>query len=140
MASGSACLACACPTGPEEIVRHGVDGWLLPGEASAAELAGGLEPLLADGALRERLGAAALAVRERYGPGRFAASSSTPSNPCCPAECLPPPPLPNLPCPPPSAGPGDDLWIVLPHLGPGGAQKVAVLAASHFATRGCGCA
>lgn len=36
---------------------------------------------------------------------------------------------------PPSL-PGDDLWIVLPHLGPGGAQKVAVLAAGHFAARG----
>ncbi|MFY8148130.1 MAG: glycosyltransferase [Prochlorococcaceae cyanobacterium] len=71
MASGCACLACACPTGPEEIVRHGVDGWLLPGEASAADLAAGLEPLLADAALRERLGDAARAVRERYGPGEI---------------------------------------------------------------------
>lgn len=30
----------------------------------------------------------------------------------------------------------DDLWIVLPHLGPGGAQKVAMLAAAHFAGQG----
>ncbi len=30
----------------------------------------------------------------------------------------------------------DDLWIVLPHLGPGGAQKVALLAADHFAAQG----
>jgi glycosyltransferase involved in cell wall biosynthesis len=30
----------------------------------------------------------------------------------------------------------DDLWLVLPHLGPGGAQKVAVLAAEHFLARG----
>lgn len=30
----------------------------------------------------------------------------------------------------------DDLWIVLPHLGAGGAQKVALLVASHF--RACG--
>lgn len=30
----------------------------------------------------------------------------------------------------------DDLWIVLPHLGPGGAQKVALLAAAHFMERG----
>ena len=30
----------------------------------------------------------------------------------------------------------DDLWIVLPHLGAGGAQKVALLAASHFASLG----
>jgi len=30
----------------------------------------------------------------------------------------------------------DDLWLVLPHLGPGGAQKVALLAAEHFAAQG----
>ena len=30
----------------------------------------------------------------------------------------------------------DDLWLVLPHLGPGGAQKVALLAASFFAAKG----
>ena len=30
----------------------------------------------------------------------------------------------------------DDLWVVLPHLGAGGAQKVGLLAAEHFAARG----
>lgn len=30
----------------------------------------------------------------------------------------------------------EDLWIVLPHLGPGGAQKVALLAAAHFQAQG----
>ena len=30
----------------------------------------------------------------------------------------------------------DDLWLVLPHLGPGGAQKVALLAASFFGLKG----
>lgn len=30
----------------------------------------------------------------------------------------------------------DDLWIVLPHLGAGGAQKVALLAAEHFSAQG----
>ena len=34
------------------------------------------------------------------------------------------------------AGAADDLWIVLPHLGAGGAQKVAVLAAAHFRAEG----
>ena len=29
--------------------------------------------------------------------------------------------------------PVDDLWVVLPHLGAGGAQKVGLLAADHFA-------
>ena len=30
----------------------------------------------------------------------------------------------------------DDLWLVLPHLGAGGAQKVALVAAHHFAAQG----
>ncbi|MGC6482628.1 MAG: glycosyltransferase [Synechococcus sp.] len=30
----------------------------------------------------------------------------------------------------------DDLWLVLPHLGPGGAQKVALLAAGFFMAKG----
>ena len=30
----------------------------------------------------------------------------------------------------------DDLWLVLPHLGAGGAQKVALIAARHFAAQG----
>ena len=30
----------------------------------------------------------------------------------------------------------DDLWVVLPHIGAGGAQKVGLLAAEHFATQG----
>ena len=30
----------------------------------------------------------------------------------------------------------DDLWVVLPHLGAGGAQKVGLLAAAHFAEQG----
>ncbi len=30
----------------------------------------------------------------------------------------------------------DDLWVVLPHLGAGGAQKVGLLAAEHFAAEG----
>ena len=30
----------------------------------------------------------------------------------------------------------DDLWVVLPHLGAGGAQKVGLLAAEHFAQKG----
>ena len=30
----------------------------------------------------------------------------------------------------------DDLWVVLPHLGAGGAQKVGLLAAEHFAEQG----
>ena len=35
-----------------------------------------------------------------------------------------------------SASGRDDLWLVLPHLGAGGAQKVALIAARHFAAQG----
>ena len=35
-----------------------------------------------------------------------------------------------------SAKTRDDLWLVLPHLGAGGAQKVALIAARHFAAQG----
>ena len=35
-----------------------------------------------------------------------------------------------------SAKTRDDLWLVLPHLGAGGAQKVALIAARHFAAHG----
>jgi glycosyltransferase involved in cell wall biosynthesis len=66
MASGCACLACACPTGPDEIVRHGHDGWLLPAEADAEQLAGGLRILMKDQPLRQRLGRNARAVIERF--------------------------------------------------------------------------
>ncbi|CAK6687456.1 glycosyltransferase [Synechococcus sp. CBW1107] len=67
MVSGCACLACACPTGPEEIVRHGQDGWLVPAEADAALLERELERLIDDPRLRRRLGSEARAVRQRYG-------------------------------------------------------------------------
>ena len=30
----------------------------------------------------------------------------------------------------------DDLWVILPHLGAGGAQKVGLLAAEHFVSQG----
>lgn len=35
-----------------------------------------------------------------------------------------------------SAAGRDDLWLVLPHLGAGGAQKVALIAARHFSAQG----
>ena len=66
MASGCACLACACPTGPDEIISHGHDGWLLPAEADPEQLAGALRMLMVDEALRLRLGQAAPAVLQRF--------------------------------------------------------------------------
>lgn len=66
MASGCACLAYACPTGPDEIIHHGKDGWLLSAEASVDDLAGGLLRLMEDPVLRRRLGRNARAVITRF--------------------------------------------------------------------------
>ena len=66
MASGCAALACACPTGPDEIIRHGHDGWLVPAEADPEALANAMAGLMQDQALRRRLGANARAVVQRF--------------------------------------------------------------------------
>jgi glycosyltransferase involved in cell wall biosynthesis len=66
MAAGCACVAADCPTGPAELIRPGIDGILLP-ESAAPELwAATLDSLLASPEERQRLGDAALAVRERF--------------------------------------------------------------------------
>ena len=70
MATGTACLALDCPTGPRELIQHGLNGWLV--EAAAEEktqqrsLEQALQTLTGDASLRARLGQAALAVRERF--------------------------------------------------------------------------
>jgi len=65
MAMGCPVVAADCDSGPREIIRHGENGWLVPPEDVPA-LAAALRQLFADAALRERLGQAALEVRERY--------------------------------------------------------------------------
>ena len=66
MASGCACLACACPTGPDEIICHGEDGWLVPADVSPADLAASLALLMEDQELRRRLGRNASSVVNRF--------------------------------------------------------------------------
>ena len=66
MASGCACLACACPTGPDEIISHREDGWLLPADASPADLADALAVLMEDQDLRRQLGRNARSVVDRF--------------------------------------------------------------------------
>ncbi|HEY1605883.1 MAG TPA: glycosyltransferase [Allosphingosinicella sp.] len=57
LACGAAVLAADCRFGPRELIRHDVNGWLVPPEDAGA-LAAGLDRLLGDPALRARLGAA----------------------------------------------------------------------------------
>lgn len=58
-----------CPTGPKEIIRNGVDGFVVPNDSVAfAEAA---STLMRDVELRRRMGAAAIEdVKERFAAGR----------------------------------------------------------------------
>lgn len=65
MAVGLPVVSFRCPTGPEDIVRDGVDGMLVRlGDVDA--LGRAIARLIDDPALRARLGQRARAVRERY--------------------------------------------------------------------------
>jgi glycosyltransferase involved in cell wall biosynthesis len=66
MASGCACLAIDCPTGPAELVEHDRNGWLLPACAGVGELKTALEALMDDPRRRQRLGEGARAVQQRF--------------------------------------------------------------------------
>ncbi len=66
MASGCACLAIDCPTGPAELIDHGRSGWLLPAGSGVAALEAALEALIDQPERRRRLGQGALAVRQRF--------------------------------------------------------------------------
>ena len=60
----------ACPTGPREIVREGVDGFLI--EDDAAAFGAAVQTLIEDAALRQRMGEAAREdVDLRFGEKRI---------------------------------------------------------------------
>lgn len=65
MSEGVACVSSDCPTGPRELIEHGVNGWLVP-SGNASALAAALDTLMEDARLRERFGARARAVRDVY--------------------------------------------------------------------------
>lgn len=56
-----------CPTGPADVLTHGVDGLLVP-EQDPDALADALARLMGDAALRAEMGTAALLTAAAYGP------------------------------------------------------------------------
>ena len=70
MSMGLPVIATDCPYGPSEIIRHGVDGVLVPPGDSAA-LSAAIENLINDPATRARLGEEAHKVTERFSAERI---------------------------------------------------------------------
>jgi glycosyltransferase involved in cell wall biosynthesis len=72
MACGLPAVSFDCDTGPRDIIRHGVDGMLVPaGEASLFGAA--LDLLMGDDDLRGAFAANAIQVRERFSMPKIAA-------------------------------------------------------------------
>lgn len=66
MAYGLPVVSFDCPTGPGDIIRHGIDGMLVSAEQGSGGLEQAIATLLSDDALRESLGHEATKVRSRF--------------------------------------------------------------------------
>ena len=70
MAYGVAVVSFDCNTGPRDIIRHEVDGLLVPPEDSAG-LSAALARLMGDETTRQRFAGRALEARERFSMARI---------------------------------------------------------------------
>ncbi len=70
MACGCAVIAADCPSGPAEIIRHGVNGLLVPRENITA-LSTAMDRLMQDSNTRQRLSDQALKVKETFSQGEI---------------------------------------------------------------------
>lgn len=73
MASGLAAVCFDCDTGPREVVRDGVDGVLVRPNGDVPALCAALEAVMGDDAMRARMAAAAIDVRDRFSANRVLA-------------------------------------------------------------------
>lgn len=74
MAQGLPAVSFDCETGPADIIRDDVDGYLVPTTEGTGGLARAMEVLMADDDRRRCMGKAAVAVRERFSPKRVMAA------------------------------------------------------------------
>lgn len=73
MAHGLPAVSFDCETGPADIIRDGVDGYLVPPSDGVLGLARAMEFLMQNEDIRQRMGQEAIAVRERFSLQRIMA-------------------------------------------------------------------